>query len=309
MSAASFDMADFARSDTAHPTPEWAVAVAPGVRRLTAPNPGPFTAAGTNTYIVGSGRVAIIDPGPDIPAHVDALLVALTGETVSHILVTHTHRDHSGAVSALKARTGAAVLSGGPHRRSRALFPGEAPILDDANDTRHRPDAVLGGGDVVEGNGWRIEAVATPGHTANHLAFALLDAGLIFSGDHVMGWSTSIVAPPDGDMGDYMSSLDRLAGRPESRLLPGHGPAVDDAHARIAELRRHRLAREAAILDRIRAGETTIPAMVASIYRDIDPGLHPAAARSVLAHLEVLVRRGDVFADGRVDLGGRFLPR
>jgi glyoxylase-like metal-dependent hydrolase (beta-lactamase superfamily II) len=309
MSAANFDMADFAKSDGAGPAPEPAVWVAPAVRRLTAPNPGPFTAAGTNTYVVGSGRVAIIDPGPDIPAHVDVLLAALTGETVSHILLTHTHRDHSGAVSALRARTGAAVLSGGPHRRSRALFPGEAPILDDANDIEHQPDAVLGGGDVVEGNGWRIEALATPGHTANHLAFALLDAGLIFSGDHVMGWSTSIVAPPDGDMGDYMVSLDKMAARPESRLLPGHGPPVDDAHTRIAELRRHRLAREAAILDRIRAGDTTIATMVASIYRDIDPGLHPAAARSVLAHLELLVRRGDVVAEGPARLDGRFLPR
>ena len=278
------------------------------VRRLIAPNPGPFTGAGTNTYIVGSGRVAIIDPGPDMPAHIDALLAAVAGETVTHILLTHTHRDHSGALAALRAATGAQVLSGGPHRLSRALFPGEANILDDANDTGHRPDIVLADGDVVDGGGWRIEAVATPGHTANHLALALPDAGLIFSGDHVMGWSTSIVAPPDGDMSDYMESLDRLAARPESRLLPGHGPPVEHAHDRIAELRRHRLAREAAILERIYAGDSTIPAMVASIYRDVDPNLHPAAARSVLAHLEVLVRRGDVFTDGLVNLGGRFLP-
>jgi glyoxylase-like metal-dependent hydrolase (beta-lactamase superfamily II) len=301
-------MADFAKNDGAYPTPEPAITVAPGIRRLTAPNPGPFTASGTNTYIVGAGRVAIIDPGPDIPAHVDALMASIADETVSHILVTHTHRDHSGATPALKARTGAIVLSGGPHRLSRALFPGEANILDDANDPGHRPDTVLVDGDVVAGDGWRIEAIATPGHTANHLAFALPDAGLICSGDHVMGWSTSIVAPPDGDMGDYMASLDRLAARPESRLLPGHGPPVENAHARIAELRRHRLAREAAILDRIRAGDTTIPAMVSAIYRDIDPGLHLAAARSVLAHLEVLVQRGDVFTDGLVNLGGRFLP-
>ncbi len=301
-------MAEIARPESAHPTPPPPVAVGMGVRRLTAPNPGPFTASGTNTYIVGSGRVALVDPGPDIPAHVDALLAALADETVSHILVTHTHRDHSGAVAALRARTGAPVLSGGPHRLSRALQPGEANILDDANDTGHRPDIVLGDGDAVDGEGWRIEAIATPGHTANHIALALAGADLILSGDHVMGWSTSIVAPPDGDMSDYMDSLDRLAARPERRLLPGHGPPVEDAHARIAELRRHRLAREAAILDRIHSGDSTIPAMVAAIYRDIDPGLHPAAARSVLAHLEVLVRRGDVFTDGLVNLGGRFLP-
>jgi len=187
-------------------------------------------------------------------------------------------------------------------------MPGEASILDDANDTGHRPDRTLADGDRIDGEGWRIEAIATPGHTANHIALALPAAGLIFSGDHVMGWSTSIVAPPDGDMSDYMASLDRLAARPESRLLPGHGPPVEDARARIAELRRHRLAREAAILERITAGDSTIPAMVASIYRDVDPGLHAAAARSVLAHLEVLVRRGDVFTDGLVNLGGRFLP-
>jgi glyoxylase-like metal-dependent hydrolase (beta-lactamase superfamily II) len=301
-------MADFAKDGSAAPTPEPAVTVAPGIRRLTAPNPGPFTATGTNTYIIGSGEVGIIDPGPDIAAHVDALLASLAGETVSHIFVTHTHRDHSGAVSALRARTGAMVRSGGPHRLARALLPGEQNILDDANDTGHRPDAVLRDGDAVAGDGWRIEAIATPGHTANHLAFALPDAGLIFSGDHVMGWSTSIVAPPDGDMGDYMASLDKMAARPESRLLPGHGPPVEDGHARIAELRRHRLAREAAILARIHAGDTTIPAMVASIYRDVDPGLHPAAARSVLAHIEILVRRGDVVADGPARLDGRFLP-
>ena len=301
-------MAGIPKDSGAYPKPRMTVTIAPGVRRLTAPNPGPFTATGTNTYIVGSGRVAIIDPGPDIPAHVDALLARARGrDRQPHPRHPHPPRSLRRGVGA-QGKDRRPVLSGGPHRLSRALFPGEANILDDANDTGHRPDVILGDGDVVDGDGWRIEAIATPGHTANHLAFALPDAGLIFSGDHVMGWSTSIVAPPDGDMDDYMASLDRLAARPESRLLPGHGPPVEDAHARIAELRRHRLAREAAILDRIHAGDTTIPAMVAAIYRDIDPGLHPAAARSVLAHLEVLVQRGDVFTDGLVNLGGRFLP-
>jgi hydroxyacylglutathione hydrolase len=160
----------------------------------------------------------------------------------------------------------------------------------------------------LEGEGWRIVAVATPGHAANHMAFALPAAGLVFSGDHVMGWSSSIVAPPDGSMADYMASLDRLAARPETRLLPGHGPAVEDAQARIAELRRHRLAREAAILGRLAAGDRTIPAIVAAVYRDVDPRLHGAAALSVLAHIEDLVARGLVAAEGPPGLAGRYAP-
>lgn len=283
-------------------------AIGPGVRRLTAPNPGPFTAAGTNTYVIGSGRVAVIDPGPDIAAHVDALLAAVGGESVSHILVTHTHRDHSGAVPTLKAKTGATVLSGGRHRAARPLAEGEAAALDASGDLGHVPDIVLADGDTVAGEGWRIEAIATPGHTANHLAFALAGGDIVFSGDHVMGWSSTIVAPPEGSMRDYMASLDRLAARPERRLLPGHGAPVEDGKARIEELRQHRLAREAAILARVREGDATIPEMVVSIYRDIDPRLHPAAALSVLAHLELLAGRGAIATDGPVRLAGRFRP-
>jgi len=301
-------MADDAHQARTDQAPAIASLVAPGIRRLTAPNPGPFTAAGTNTYIVGAGRVAVIDPGPDVTAHVDGLLAALAGETVSHILLTHTHRDHSGAVEALKARTGATVLSGGRHRAARPLQPGEADALATSGDMSHRPDVILAAGDLVDGDGWRIVAVPTPGHTHNHIAFALPAAGVIFTGDHVMGWSSTIVAPPEGSMRDYMASLDRLAQRPERLLLPGHGPPVDDGRGRIEELRQHRLAREAAILARVRAGEAAIPAMVRSIYRDIDPALHPAAALSVLAHLELLVERGDVAAEGPARLDGRFTP-
>jgi hydroxyacylglutathione hydrolase len=172
----------------------------------------------------------------------------------------------------------------------------------------HVPDTVLGAGDIVADDGWRIETVATAGHTANHLAFAVPAADVVLSGDHVMGWSSTIVAPPEGSMRDYMASLDRLAARPETRLLPGHGPPVEDGKARIEELRRHRLAREAAILARISAGDAAIPEMVRAIYRDVDPGLHPAAALSVLAHLELLVERGAVAADGAVRLEGRYRP-
>src|ERR1051326_4396783 len=201
--------------------PDRAEEVVPGVRRVMANNPGPFTFKGTVSYIVGKGNVAIIDPGPDDPAHIGALLAAVRNETVTHIFVTHTHRDHSPAVPAIKAATGATVLAEGPHRASRPLHTGEAPRMEAANDTDFRPDRAVADGEVVSGNGWTIEAIATPGHTANHMAFALQEANLIFSGDHVMGWSTSIVAPPDGAMSDFMSSLDKLARRDESVYLAG----------------------------------------------------------------------------------------
>jgi glyoxylase-like metal-dependent hydrolase (beta-lactamase superfamily II) len=282
--------------------------IAPGVRRIVAPNAGPFTSGGTNTYIVGTGRVAVIDPGPDVAAHVAAILAALAGETVTHILLTHTHRDHSGALAALADATGAMVLSGGSHRLARPLAPGEGNPFEEAGDAGHIPDRALVDGEQVAGDGWMIQALATPGHATNHFAFALPAAGLIFSGDHVMAWATSIVAPPDGAMGDYMASLDRLEARPETRLLPGHGDPVEDARARIATLRRHRKGREAAILARLAAGDRTVPELVTAIYRDTDPRLHAAAGLSVLAHLEDLVSRGLVTQAGPPGVGGRFAP-
>src|SRR5437868_9533914 len=191
-----------------------------GVRRVLCNNPGPFTFKGTVSYIVGRGNVAIIDPGPEDAAHSAALLDAVRGETVTHIFVTHTHRDHSPAVAPIKAATGALVLAEGPHRPARALHVGEAPRMDASNDTEFRPDRTLADGDVVTGAGWTIEAVATPGHTANHMAFALKEADLLFSGDHVMAWSTPVVAPPDGAMSVYMASLQKLERRSEPMYLP-----------------------------------------------------------------------------------------
>ena len=285
-----------------------AVDVAPGVRRVTAPNPGPTTFHGTNSYIVGRGDVAIIDPGPDDAGHVAALLSAVAGETVSYIVLTHTHRDHTGALAALQQATGAATVGGGPHRSARAPRAGESMRLDAAGDANFHPDITLADGSTIAGGTWQLDAVATPGHTANHLALALEDDKTLFSGDHVMGWSTTIVAPPDGAMRDYMASLDKLAARAEPRYLPGHGGPIDNAHAYIRALKQHRQMREAEIYARLVAGDCTIPEIVAVIYRDTDPRLHRAAGLSVLAHLEDLVAGGKVTSDGPPIVEGRFAP-
>jgi len=272
--------------------------VAPGVRRLLANNPSPFTFRGTVSYILGRGQVAIIDPGPIDEAHIAALLDAVRGETVSHVFVTHTHRDHSPAVPRIKAATGALVLAEGPHRPARTLRIGEAPRLDASNDTEFRPDRVLADGEVVHGPGFTVEAVATPGHTANHMAFAFKEANILFSGDHVMAWSTPVVAPPDGAMSDYMASLEKLARRPESIYLPGHGGAVHDAPRFVRAYIVHRRAREASILRRLGKGAADIPAIVRAVYIGLDPRLIRAAGLSVLAHIEDLVTRGLVVTDG-----------
>jgi glyoxylase-like metal-dependent hydrolase (beta-lactamase superfamily II) len=276
----------------------------PGVRRVMANNPGPFTFKGTLSYIVGRGKVAIVDPGPDDAAHIGALLDAVGGETVTHIFVTHTHRDHSPAVPAIKAATGATVYAEGPHRAARPLHIGEHNPLDSSGDRDFRPDVQLKDGEVVEGDGWAIEAVTTPGHTANHMAFALKDRGILFAGDHVMGWATSIVAPPDGAMSDYMASLDKLARRGENLYFSGHGPAIADAKRFVNYYILHRKAREASILHRLGKGAADIPSIVRAIYIGIDPRLTGAAGLSVLAHMEDLVARGLVETDGAPAIDG-----
>jgi len=286
--------------------PGHAEEIAPGVRRMLVNNPSPFTFKGTMSYIVGRGRVAVIDPGPDDAAHRAALLDALRGETVTHIFVTHTHRDHSPGAAALKAATGALVLAEGPHRAARPLHVGEAPRLDAGGDTAFDPDLRLADGDVVEGDGWRIEAVATPGHTANHMAYALQGTDVLFSGDHVMGWSTTIVAPPDGAMSDYMASLDKLARRGETVYLPGHGNLIRNAPAFVQSYIRHRQGREASILHRLAKGEADIPSLVRAIYIGLDPRLVGAAGLSTLAHLEDLVARGVVATDGAPSIAGTY---
>jgi glyoxylase-like metal-dependent hydrolase (beta-lactamase superfamily II) len=278
--------------------------VMPGVRRVMADNPGPFTFKGTISYIIGKGRVAIVDPGPDDPRHIAALLEAVRGETVSHIFVTHTHRDHSPAVPAIKAATGATVYAEGPHRAARPLHIGENNPLDASADRDFRPDVALKDGEIVTGDGWSIEAVTTPGHTANHMAYAFRENNTLFAGDHVMGWATTIVAPPDGAMSDYMASLHKLAKRTEKIYLPGHGPAITDAPRFVNYYILHRMAREDSILHRLSKGPSDIPSIVRASYIGIDPRLVGAAGLSVLAHLEDLVARGVVETDGAPSVGG-----
>lgn len=283
-----------------------AVEVAPGVRRLTAENPGPFTFFGTNTYIVGRDSLAVIDPGPEDPAHLHAILRAVGERPVSHIFVSHTHRDHSPLAGALQQRTGAIVCAEGPHRPARPLRIGEVNPLDASADTGFSPDTRLADDSVILGDGWGIRTILTPGHTANHAVFALEGRGVLFSADHVMAWSTSIVAPPDGAMIDYMASLDKLLERDDGLLLPGHGGPVTSPQSFMHGLKAHRKMRERAIVERLSQGDRTIPEMVRSIYRDTDPRLHDAAALSVLAHLEDLVSRGIAATEGAPSIDGEY---
>ncbi len=285
-----------------------AVEVAPGVRRLTARNPGPFTFGGTNSFLIGERELAVLDPGPDDPEHIEALVRAIGSARVAQILVSHTHRDHSPGARLLKERTGAPILAAGPHLPARPLLGGEQARLDAAGDLQFSPDEAITDGVVVGVDGFALEAIATPGHAANHLAFALLGTDLLFSGDHVMGWATTIVAPPDGAMGDYMASLERLLARSESRYLPAHGGEIRAAHNYVRGLRSHRRMRERAVLERLAQGDRTIPEIVARIYTDLEPRLLGAASLSTLAHLEDLAARGLVAAEGELGLSGRYWP-
>jgi glyoxylase-like metal-dependent hydrolase (beta-lactamase superfamily II) len=290
------------------PRPEAPEVLSPLIRRVLAGNGGPFTFKGTCSYIVGSGRVAIIDPGPDRPDHIAALIDAVRGETVTHIVVTHTHMDHSPASRALAAATGAPIVGCGPHRAARALAEGETRSLEGSNDIAYRPDIEMREGDVIEGPGWRLEALATPGHTANHLAFALPQEQALFSADHVMAWSTTVVAPPDGSMTDFMTSMEKLKGRSETVYWPGHGGPVTEPQRFVRALIHHRRQREASILARLAAGDHTISEIVAAIYQNLAPALIRAAGLSTFAHLEDLVGRGLALTDGAPRLDGEYRP-
>lgn len=284
------------------PQPE---AVSPLTRRLVAPNDGPFTYTGTCAYIVGSGDVAIVDPGPENDEHVEALLGAIAGERLAAILVTHTHRDHSPAAAHLRARTGAPIVGCAPHRPSdvRKI---DGPALDASHDAEYAPDRILEDGETLQVGGATLQAVATPGHTANHLCYALKEEKTLFTGDHVMAWATTVVAPPDGSMRAYLESIEKLLARDDRLYWPAHGGPVTDPGSFLRALQIHRRSREAAILQRLAAGDATIPAMVERIYASVDKRLHPAAAMVVLAHLELLVERGEVAAPEGLGLFKRY---
>ncbi|MBZ6076241.1 MBL fold metallo-hydrolase [Microvirga puerhi] len=300
-------MADDLTFDTTPPAlPDQCVRLSPLVRRIVAGNPGPITFTGTCSYVVGEGRVAIIDPGPDLPEHIETLLNAVRGETVSHVLVTHTHRDHSPAARAIVAATGARLVGCGPHRSARALGSEEVNMLEASSDRDYAPDEEMREGDQIGSDGWSLVAVETPGHMANHLAFFLPEENVLFSGDHVMAWSTTVIAPPDGSMSDFMASLEKLRGRSENLYWPGHGGPVRDPQRFVRALAHHRRQREVSILKRLAAGDRTIPTIVAAIYQGLKPALVGAAGLSVFAHLEDLVARGEVATDGFPSLDGEY---
>jgi glyoxylase-like metal-dependent hydrolase (beta-lactamase superfamily II) len=258
--------------------------VSPLVRRIVARNPGAFTGPGTGTFVIGRGRVALIDPGPALSSHVQAILHALRNETIENILITHSHVDHWPATEAIRRATGASVYGWG-----------------DRGGYGFVPDHAMRDGDTLEGPGeapgWHITAVHTPGHASDHLCFALDEERTLFSGDHVMGWSTSVIIPPDGSLGDYMRSLAKLLPRNDAVYLPTHGPAITDPKSHVTAFIAHRNERTAAILARLAEGQATIPEIVRSVYVDVSPGLHGAAALSVEAHLIELMREGKVAAE------------
>ena len=277
--------------------------VAPGIRRIVARNPSAFTAYGTGTYVIGHGKVAVIDPGPMIQEHVDALLGALEGEDVTHILITHTHIDHSPAAAPIKAALGVKTYGFGPHGSGR-YAPGEQ--VEEGGDADFVPDVTLGHGDIIEGSGWSVEAVHTPGHTSNHLCFQLREEKALFSGDHVMGWSTTIVSPPDGDMADYLASLRLLLGRDDEIYWPTHGPSIAKPRPFVRAYLGHRNLRERQILDHLKAETGRIADMVPLMYRNVPRELHRAAERSVFAHLIHMCETGRAACEGELAVDARY---
>lgn len=277
--------------------------VSPLIRRVVANNPGPFTYKGTGVYIIGHGDVAVIDPGPDLAGHLDVLMRAIAGERVTHIFVTHRHADHSPAAHPLAQRTGAKVYASTIVPKPSAC---DEVRLEAEDDDLFQPDVDVKDGDRFSGPGWTVEAVFTPGHTANHMSYALIEENALFVGDHIMGWSTTVIGPPDGDMTDYFNSLEKVRDRDFTTLWPTHGPPVRDVRPFVQAFIDHRLEREAQILAQLAAGRHTIPDMVSVIYADVDKRLHPAACHSMLAHMIRLVELGRVECDGAPCVGNTY---
>lgn len=283
-------------------TPDYdnAVVLNDTVRLVTARNPSPFTFTGTNSYIIGSDTLGIIDPGPDNEEHLQNLLRVIGDHPLSHIFITHSHSDHSALAKRLAEKTSAIIVAEGPYRPASKINLSTLATLDASCDTSFKPDIELIDGQIIDGDGWQLKAVTTPGHMANHTAFALEKDGIVFSGDHVMAWSTTVVAPPDGSMGDYMQSLDKLLERDDRVYLSGHGGAIHNPHRLVRAIKAHRKMRERAVLERLNKGDHTIATIAQAIYRNIDPRLRYAAELSVLAHIESLVDRHLVQTDGAV---------
>ena len=272
--------------------------ISPLIRRVIAPNPSSFTLHGTGTYIIGEGQVGVVDPGPDDPVHIQAILDAVKGETVSHIIITHTHRDHSPGAALLKAETDAQIWGCGPHGHGRVKRDNSGATSDEGADAEYKPDVLANDGAVLDTQQWSLQAVYTPGHTSNHTCFHLREENVLFSGDHVMGWSTTIVSPPDGDMHRYMQSLKKLLLRSDDYYWPTHGPRIEQPKAFVTELIKHREEREEQIAQCLRQQIGAIPDMVKAMYQDVPEHLHSAAARSVLSHLVHMVATDRAFCNG-----------
>lgn len=277
--------------------------VGPRIRRVIAENPSPFTLYGTGTYILGNGDVAVVDPGPADSHHIQAILDATEGETITHVLVTHTHTDHSPGCALLKKKVDVPTFAYGPHGAGKLE---EGVPVEEGGDMDFEPDELIRHGDVIEGGDWSVECVYTPGHTSNHMCYQLREDKALFTGDHIMGWSTSIISPPDGDMGAYMASLDLLLERDDDVYWPTHGPRIDNPKELVRAFIAHRHERESQIKKCVAKGVHRIRDMVPIMYTSTPEFMYPAAARSVLAAVEYLVRKGELASEGPVSLDGEY---
>ena len=277
--------------------------IAPGIRRVIAENPSPFTLYGTGTYIIGTGEVAVVDPGPADAAHIGAILKAVEGETISHILITHTHMDHSPGARILKEHCDAPTYAYGPHGAGKLE---QGVEVEEGGDMAFQPDHKINPGDILSGPDWTVECVYTPGHTSNHMCFAYQEQKVLFTGDHVMGWSTSIISPPDGDMAAYMASLELLLERDDEVYWPTHGPAITDPKTHVRAFIAHREERVKQILACVADGVSHIADMVPIMYADTPEFMYPAAARSVMAAIEHMVGRGQLTCEGDAQMNSAY---